>query len=440
MKKNYYLPLTAIMLVSASSLHAIKFETLGYKSISMGGAAVASSTGSLATYNNPALLAKAPYTVEVSLGAGISAYDHGVGASAKELEDTGFIDTVDKLSEDINKITDADKDVLVAGKDVVLDMNGESVTVAPQAYIGAQVGRFGFGIYGGSDATATAIVSEQHDQLYIESKDQNGSTVYYDALKYDPNNPTDPVATVTKAEYEQSSIEYALNNDLTYLHVIGAALVEVPIAYGHNFETNLGNFMVGGALKYMQAITYTDIFKIDDSGDSGENVRHDKRSSNFGLDLGFAYQPSFSYDLTFGLVAKNLNAPKFDIYNGDTYKVDPLVRAGVAYNIFESLEVAADLDLTRNKTFNNEVDSQMFGTGLNYEPFKSFFALSLRGGLMYNLDTDDKAGLIYTAGLGIGVKWFQLDLSGQTSGRSSTVQGYTVPQYSKVNLALVSRW
>ena len=72
------------------------------------------------------------------------------------------------------------------------------------------------------------------------------------------------------------------------------------------------------------------------------------------------------------------------------------------------------MDLTRNKTFNNEVDSQMVGGGFNYEPFKSLFALSLRGGLMYNLDTDDKSGLIYTAGLGIGVKWIQLDLSAQS--------------------------
>ena len=439
MKRNYYLPLTALMLVSASSLHAIKFETLGYKSIAMGGAAVASSSGSLATYNNPALLSKAPYSVEVSLGGGVSAYDHGVGASIKALEDTGFIDTVDKVSQDIDSITPEDKSVLVEGTDVMLGMNGQSVTLAPQAYIGAQISNFGFGLFSGSDATVTAIVDENHKNLYFEAKDQNGDTAYYDVIKYDPNNPDDPSAHVTKAQYESSSVEYAINNELTYLNVQGAALAEIPIAYGHNFETNLGNFMVGGALKYMEAITYTEILKIDES-DDGHSVKKDNRSSNFGIDLGFAYQPSFSYDLTFGLVAKNLNSPKFDFYNGEKYTVDPLIRTGVAYTIFDSLEVAADLDLTRNKTFNDEVDSQMFGGGINYEPFKSIFALSLRGGMMYNLDTDDKAGLVYTAGIGIGVKWFQIDISGQTSGKSSTVQGYTVPQYSKVNLALVSRW
>ena len=96
MQSKLALSLSTILLLSASSLHAIKFETLGYKSISMGGAAVASSTGSLATYNNPALLAKAPYTVEVSMGGGISTYDHGALASVTKLDDIGFMDTIDK--------------------------------------------------------------------------------------------------------------------------------------------------------------------------------------------------------------------------------------------------------------------------------------------------------------------------------------------------------
>ena len=74
MQSKLALSLSTILLLGGSSLHALKFETLGYKSVSMGGAAVASSAGSIATYNNPALLAKTPYGVEVSLGGGVSEY------------------------------------------------------------------------------------------------------------------------------------------------------------------------------------------------------------------------------------------------------------------------------------------------------------------------------------------------------------------------------
>ncbi|MDA3945183.1 MAG: conjugal transfer protein TraF [Helicobacteraceae bacterium] len=426
------LSFATILLLSASSLHAMKFETLGYKSISMGGASVANSAGSLAAYNNPALLGKTPYTVEVSMGAGISTYDQGALAPVTELDDIGFMDTLDKASQNVTSLTPEDQQTLIDGTGIIIDMNGDAISVTPQAYIGAQVYGFGFGVFGASDSAVTAVVDQAHDQLIFE---YGGVYTKIDGSPITPANST-------KAEYESSSIEFAVNNGLTYMDVQGVVLAEVPVAYGHNFETTLGNIMVGGALKYMQAVTYTDKYKIDNSGqiDNGTDVKKDKQSSNFGVDIGLAYQPAFDYDLTFGLVAKNLNAPKFDFADGSTYTVDPLVRAGVAYNILDSLQIAADYDITSNKTLNSDVESQMLGGGLNYEPFTDFFALSLRGGLMQNLHSGDQAGLIYTAGLGIGVKWFQLDLSGQMSGNSNSVNGTTVPEYTKVNLALISRW
>lgn len=435
MQSKLALSLSTILLLGGSSLHALKFETLGYKSVSMGGAAVASSAGSIATYNNPALLAKTPYNVEVSLGVGASEYDHGAGASIEKLDDVNFIDTLDKASEDVLTLTDEDKQNLVKGKNVIIDMDGDAISLAPQAYLSAQVQNFGFGLFGSSDSAATAVVDQDHDQLIFEDPG-NPATGY---TKINDDGTLD--YTVGVNDYNNYSIEYAVNNDLTYMDVTGVTLAEVPVAYGQNFETNIGNVMVGGALKYMHALTYTERMKIDNSDEeSGDDLKKEKQSSNFGIDLGLAYQPKFDYDLTLGLVAKNLNAPKFDFSDGGTYKIDPMVRAGVAYRILDSLEVAADIDLTSNKMLNEDLESQMIGGGVSYEPFTDFFALSLRAGLMQNLDGNDKAGLVYTAGLGIGVKWFQVDLSGQMSGNKSTVDGTSIPQYAKVNLALISRW
>ncbi|WP_345975373.1 conjugal transfer protein TraF [Sulfurimonas sp. HSL3-7] len=434
MQSKLALSLSTILLLGGSSLHALKFETLGYKSVSMGGAAVASSAGSIATYNNPALLAKTPYGVEVSLGGGISEYDHGAGASIEKLDDVDFIDTLDRASQDVLTLTEEDKQNLIEGKNIIVDMDGNAISLAPQAYLAAQVQNFGFGLFGSSDSAATAVVDQAHDQLIFEN---SFSPTGYSKIDESTLNLTNSSA----ADYTDYSIEYAVNNNLTYMDVTGVTLAEVPIAYGRNFETNIGNVMVGGALKYMHALTYTERMKIDNSDeDSGNDLKKDEQSSNFGIDLGLAYQPVFDYDLTFGLVAKNINAPKFDFYDGGTYKIDPMVRAGVAYRILDSLEVAADIDLTSNKMLNEDLESQMIGGGVNYEPFTDFFALSLRAGLMKNLDANDKSDLIYTAGLGIGVKWFQVDLSGQMSGNKSTVDGTSIPQYAKVNLALISRW
>ncbi len=425
--------MAAVLLASAGPLHAAKFETLGYKAISMGGAAVASSSGSIATYNNPALLGKTHYTAEVSMGGGMGAYDHGAGASIIKLGDSGFLDTINKANQDYTSLTPTDIRNLIDGTEIVIGMDGDAISLTPQAYVAAQLSNFGIGVFGTSDTAAIARVDQAHDQL-----------IFYDAGSgtYIKINSDGTPALSNPTEYADTSIEYALNNGMTYLDVRGVSMAEVPVAYGHNFGSVIGNVMLGGAFKYMQALAYTEKMKIDYSGnlEGPKGERLENTSSGFGVDLGLAYQPAFAYDLTVALVGTNLNSPEFEFPDGTFYTIEPMLRAGLAYSILDSLEIAADIDLTSNKVLNDDLESQMVGGGINFEPFTSVFALSLRAGLMQNLNTNDQAGLIYTAGMGIGLKWFQMDLSGQVGSNTNTSGDVTVPQFAKVNLALISRW
>ena len=117
------LSLVAIVVLCAVSASAMEFQTLGYQSVSMGGAGVASSSGSYATYNNPALLAKSKYDAEIALSAGIGAHDHGAGASFAALNDSGFIDTIDKANNNYTSLSTQDKQNLISGKDIILNMD-----------------------------------------------------------------------------------------------------------------------------------------------------------------------------------------------------------------------------------------------------------------------------------------------------------------------------
>lgn len=420
------LSLAVLVAMCITSVNALTFQTLGYKSVSMGGAGVANSSGSISTYNNPALLAKAPYDVEISLGGGASFYDHGAAASFKDLKDSGFISTIDKATNNLASLTTAEQASLISGKDIILNMDGNSIQVSPQAHFSAQIKNFGMGVFGSSDVVGTAVVSQAHNQVII-----NNAGIYTQLN----SDGTQSVSNVNA--YSSSSLDYAINNGLTYVQALGVGLAEVPIAYGHKLELSGGNLMLGVALKYMQAKTYSERLKIDNSGSSTNSLKKDKTTSNFGIDLGLAYEPSFSNDLTLALVGKNLNSPEFKFANSNTYTINPMLRMGVAYDIFKTLEFAVDMDLTKNKTFISGLDSQMLGGGLNWHPSSWF---SLRGGAMKNLDTNDKADLIYTTGFGIGFKWFQIDLSAQVSPTTTTVGSSTIPQYAKVNLALISRW
>jgi len=414
----------------STTLSALQFQTIGYKSISMGGATVASSASSTAVYNNPALLAKSVEKVEVSLGLGIAGYDHGAGASYQALMNSDFEDAMDEADENVDNLSQNTINTLFDSRDIILNIDKKGFELSPQGYIGAQVYEYGFGIFTTSDIVAVANISQIHDQLIFENND-----IGYQKILENGN-----IVSSNQTEYDSTSLEAGITDGYTYFDAIGIVLTEVPIAYSHSFELSQGLLHVGGALKYMNAITYVETILLDDEENNNEDSRQDETSSNFGIDLGVAYEPYFVKNLTLGLVIKNLNSPKFGTVGKDI-TIDPMVRIGAAYNINKELEVALDIDVTSNKTLIPGLDSQTIGGGINYMPVDWF---SIRGGLMTNISSKDKAGMVYTAGMGIGPQWLQIDLSAQISGSSTDVDvdgdDYSYPQYAKVNLALISRW
>jgi hypothetical protein len=219
-------------------------------------------------------------------------------------------------------------------------------------------------------------------------------------------------------------------------------LIEVPLSYGHAFNTEAGEISVGGSFKFMQGTSYAGDVRLDTEFDNIEDELKgsEKESSDFGIDLGLLYKPKFAEDLRIGLVGKNLNTPSFERFDGSKIDVDPMIRLGVAYDILESLEIAMDYDVTENKTLlrtpTQSYDTQYLGGGVNWHPVSW---ASLRAGLMDNL-ASSADGLLYTAGLAIGPSFLQLDISAQMSDKDNTVDGDSYPAAGRVNFALVSRW
>jgi len=66
--------------------------------------------------------------------------------------------------------------------------------------------------------------------------------------------------------------------------------------------------------------------------------------------------------------------------------------------------------------------------------------LSLRGGIQQNMKSNDNTdeGTILTAGIGIGLKWFKIDLSAQYSTETTEFDGTEIPSSGRVQLSLVS--
>ena len=430
MKKH----LSIVTILSLSALNAGEFHSLGGNSMSMGGAGVASASGSLAGYYNPALLTQKK-GVEVSLGLGLGIRESNIGEQVNRLSEMELTEVVDRIANNAQGGTPksgqnilADTQNIVEAQELLRNIGDENgLSVMPTAHLGVQYDNMAIGLYLTSDIAITANIDTTRLDLAVEG-DNN------DYFRYDAS--TDTYSAMSQSDYEETSLEYALDNNLTNIAASGLALAEVPISYAHAFELPMGQLSVGGSVKLMHGTTYTQTLSID-SEDPADNVENNQKDTdNVGLDLGFLFKPTSLPALTVGLVAKNINSPAFDTADGGEIKADLQVRTGMQYALTDDLEIAADLDLTTNKTLINGYDSQIFGGGLNYHPV-SWFAL--RGGAMQNL-ANSNDGLVYTAGLAFGLPQFQLDVSAQMGSNTGSYDGEEIPKYAKVNVALVSRW
>jgi hypothetical protein len=432
MKKLIFLAVLAATITFPVSLAlGVEFAPIGSESISMGGAGVASAKGSYAPYYNPALLAEYKNNVEIGFAAGASVRDVDLAKQLDELSDFNIETSFENIDQDpVKYVNDINSFINVLYS--IPTENG--LQVMPGINLGCQIKQFGIGMYTVSDATASAVVDPTHNQIIVKT-DVPGGTVY---TKYDPADPLNPQPSNLN-DYNAYSIQYALDNGLTYLDLTGLAYVEIPVSGGYQFDTKIGKIDVGGSIKVMPGYTLDKDIKIDtSSGDVSTDLRKDTKSSvSWGIDLGLLYKPPKLDNLSIGFVGKNLNTPQFKTASYDHLKVKPMARMGVAYGFLnDMLSVAIDADLTKNETYIPDYYSQYIGGGLNFQPISWF---SIRAGLMQNIQ-ESKEGLVITGGLGIGPKLFQLDLSAFGSTKKASYNGNSIPEYVKVQLGISSKW
>jgi len=417
------------LVLVGSMLFALEFQPMGFRSIGMGGAGVANASGSMAGYYNPALLIKKDYKVEVSLGVGAGFREYKLLDPVDDLANKYELeDTLDKIASraptpGANRADGTDKKAIGIINTLKDMSSGNDFEFKITSGFGIQASKWAVGVYVLGDMGASAIINPNYLELIVK-KDDN----YF---KYDPNSDT--YSTSNKQEYETSSVEYAVDNNIDYIDVKGILLAQLPISGAYKVNENVS---VGASLSFIQATTYKNSLKVDDDDVDDSLDENTKKSSNFGIDVGVLYEKD---KFRAGLVGKYLNSPKFKFYDGEKIKVKPQIRAGVAYDLKDWLTFAMDLDITKNKSVMSDITGvkyQYIGGGFDIHPTSWF---SVRAGIMNNLD-DSNEGVIYTAGLGFGLKWFQLDISAQLASKTSTIDGDEVPRYAKANIALLSRW
>ena len=340
---------------------ALEFVTVGPRSMGMGGAGVAVTTDSLATYWNPAGLAMTQ-TVDVRIQGGGQVIDR-----------LGIADAV----HDLENFSPADPTAAAKAQDIANRINRPGATVSINGsaglYIKGHLGEHAFGINISDVATGGGFVRE------------SGRVVC---------NPDPSCVGVVSLNGTMA---------LRALEVRQAAF-----SYAYAFSDKM--FSIGVTGKFLQGAAYRGNMALTGGTDVTitDNFGKPTLSTSFGIDVGAIYRPS-SW-LRFGAVAKDINQPTFnDAGGGGELKLGPQIRSGVAVNPYSSLTLTADVDATSNKTFVPGVKSQVLSLGAEQTIFSEF--LSFRLGAFKNMK-DAGTPFTPTAGLGLRLFAFRADVGG----------------------------
>ena len=339
---------------------AVEFVPVGPRAAGMGGAGVAVTTDAYASYWNPAGLAM------------VKSLDVRIQGTAQVIGTNGMINALDSLK-DFNP-NDTSPINLVNAQNIANQLNRPGSSVSGLAsggfYVKGHFGEHAFGFNISDVATSGGFVSSP--------------------LRVSQTPPGTGPITISGA-----------------MALRGLEARQAAFSYAYAFADK--TFAVGVTGKIIQGAAYNNTTNLQGGANPNlvDNFGQAMISTSYGIDLGAMYRPS-SW-LRFGVVAKDINQPSFDAPGGLQYKLTPQVRGGVAVNPWSTMTVTADMDITSNQTLAPGFKSQVLSLGMEQTMLSEF--LSLRVGTYKNVQD---AGSVFTptAGLGIRIYSFRLDLAG----------------------------
>jgi hypothetical protein len=243
---------------------------------------------------------------------------------------------------------------------------------------------------------------------------------------------------------------FADNRSGTFVR--GLAVEQVGFGYGHPLLH--GRLGLGGNLKYMMGTTFNKYLRYDDvdglSDFTDALTDSDRReiTHTASLDLGVLLKP-WEW-LRLGVTARNVTKPAFDLARDpaspggrDELTLDPQVRAGVALWVLPSWVVAFDADLTENESeLLDGFESRIVSLGSEWKIPVGKFGFALRGGAYLNAASDDLDAVTLTAGLGLRISDFNLDLAVGASPKTEKVEAaddQEIPARANGSLTLAFR-
>lgn len=434
MKIKLFLTISSLLLFSANT-SASSFGTFDPRSLAMGGTGVASGDAANASYYNPALLAAPRENDDFSLvvptvviGAAdpknlsdaLDAYDaanyeitldntittfNASGSAADYIANAGAVGTASQdLLNGINTLSN---------KEIIFNANAGVVLAVPSESLGFAIsanGRASGGALLNITAADNQLIQDYITVLNCVGALPGGSNVV-DVINCDASAPSTDVLNDATGDF--NNVDTATNMTST-INSRGAAITEAGISLAHKFDV-LGGLSIGITPKSISVDTFdyeigVNVANID--SDTGK-----KSYSDTNLDVGMAM--NLTDNIKLGVVAKNIIEKEYLTILGNTVKIEPQYRAGLAYQN-DWILLAADMDLTENKGIGFENNTQYAAVGVELDLLDFF---QLRAGLRHNMNSDNPTIDSDIASIGVGFNIFAVQLDLGVAGNSDEISG-----------------
>lgn len=469
-----------------TEVHSEEFAVIGSRQMGMGGAGVAVTRGAMGSYWNPAGFAPPKETRvdtfwDLAIPASVNAA--AVGSVLDDLDDIAdlsgeigdFNDLEDTLDDPGTQLNDAELQRILRLVDELNGIGGGGTGLVTNSSVGvaARVWYFGFSAlalaYAGGvtevDLNNLALGDEGLTGAIGGGNDRSGQLsaggqTFADSLAAQglaTQNQAEEIVfqaeqggvSVTDSAFQQNvttlldSTQDNIGGDLdeffsqnqSGVNLRGIIVQEYGVSFAYPFFDIVS---VGATAKLLYGMTYFQpltLSTIENSDDlAGELLDSDNvnESVNYGIDLGVLLQP-FEI-LSLGVVARNINRPRFDFDGPGDYTLEPQLRGGVGFEIpYTGLLLAVDIDLVEN---NSEAlvgyESQVVGGGIEWVALD---ILMLRVGASKNLSRSDESMQVH-AGLGLRLAKVQIEIAGSMSPDFAEIGGNDVPERAGGSLFL----
>ncbi|MCP5162630.1 MAG: conjugal transfer protein TraF [Hahellaceae bacterium] len=399
------LSISALSLTS-SFVNAAPSAFTDARSFAMGGVGVASSQPAAASFFNPALLAVKHRDSKDGFGLIIPS------ANITVADEDDLIDDVDKIQQD--KLFDKFSNAIDAAKANPNSANIQNAIDATnnlntalkginQDTARADIGA-GIAIAIPGNNFAGALFIDATSKAVITTNYRDG--VFLDQILTDLNNG--------QSGNLPSNPEDLLTSDVTG---IGAGMAEAGIALATSFDMNGSPVAVGVTPKWVELVSYKYVASANKFEDNNiDSNDYETTSTEFNLDLGVAMMFGAQNEWTAGFAIRNLipmdikTVPGGPGLSTNTIDIKPNVKVGIAHQS-DIHTIAIDLDVTPNKAFSFEDDTQLIAIGAE---FNAWDWAQLRIGGRYNIASDvadDGSRGTLTTGFGISPFGVHLDVA-----------------------------